>query len=825
MAQIDLDQKIKQAVKSWRENRYEGATEITKRLLEFWFKEEHIKPDGLRFEFWRCQQEAIEALIYVYEVCKFRSLYELSRGFNVSLLFDPTKDTFPKYCFKMATGSGKTFVMAMAIVWDYFNKTKGTNKDIRYSTHFLMLAPNLIVLDRLAADFQNNKIFKDYPFIPPEWQAVFDLQVILQSQNISKTSTGILHLTNIQQLYERENEDLNPVSILVGSKPKREEEIVYESLRLSLSNYDDLLVLNDEAHHVHSDDLEWNRVITELDTNLREKKGRGLAMQLDFSATPKFLEPGDRYFPHIIYDYSLSEAIKDKIVKRPRIGEIENIPVPLSKDFVKRNQLQIDTGLEVLKEFKKEFKHTAKRPVLFIMTDNTKNADKVGEYLKKHKGFKEKEVLVIHTDTKGVITKKDLEEARIIAREIDKPETKVKVIISVMMLKEGWDVRSVCVIVPLRAFDSPILPEQTLGRGLRRIEPEDKDWEERLIVVDHPRFRQLWQAEIEKGEIIVDITSAKKVYEPANMIMVDTSKLKFDIEIPVLSGGIVGTAPDLSKLDVKNLPKRLFNFEDINLPKVMYKERDLIDQKIVRKKELGFDYTDKYEIYLSYMAKAILSKVGASSLFSELIPKLEDYIQSYLFNTKIDITDSATVKKLNYIPIRENILEVFTSEISRLSRKEEEVKITKSFKASETLPFLTSDPVYKAKKTVFDYLPYSKRSEFEKEFMVYLDEKDGCMAYTKVLSRFPLHIPYYNQEGYIRHYTPDFIVKAKKQIYLIETKGMEEIEFPFKKDAAMRWCNSVSLIGRIKWSYAAVLKDNFGRLRDLNFEELVRFCG
>ena len=113
MAAIPLDQKIKSAVATWREKKYEGASLVTQRLLEFWFAEEHWLKDGSEFRFWRAQQEAIEGLIYVYEVCRYHNLYSLSRNFQVSLTFDPTTDNWAKYCFKMATGSGKTFVMAL----------------------------------------------------------------------------------------------------------------------------------------------------------------------------------------------------------------------------------------------------------------------------------------------------------------------------------------------------------------------------------------------------------------------------------------------------------------------------------------------------------------------------------------------------------------------------------------------------------------------------------------------------------------------------------------------------------------------------------------
>lgn len=862
MSYGELDQKIKQAVKIWREKKYEGASEVTRRLLEFWFLEEHILKDGSRFEFWCCQREAIEALIYIYEVCGYKSLYELSQGFQVSILFDPTKDRWSRYCFKMATGSGKTLVMALAFVWQYFNKFFGTGNGVRYSNHFLLVSPNLIVLDRLGEAFNDNIIFKEYPVIPKEWEPDFDLQVILQSQDITPHSRGILHLTNVQQLYEHYRaEPVNPVDAYLGVRPIKGAELTREiDLRDRLKDYDDLLIMNDEAHHVHREDLEWNKAITDLDKDIRKRSGSGLVMQLDFTATPKDLK--GNYFPHIIYNYPLAEAIKDKIVKRPRIGIIENIPEPLGKGFVAQHRIQIDTGVEKLREFQKKHKLTGKKPVLFIMTDNTRNADRVGEYLERDKGF-EKKVLVIHTDVAGVITKKDLDIAREAARGID--NNQYEIITSVMMLKEGWDVKNVCVIVPLRAFDSPILPEQTLGRGLRRIiSYELTQEEEYLVVIDHPRFRELWQAEIDKGEIVAEIVPIRDAYQPSNSVIVDPNKLQYDLTIPVVEGGMTRVIPDLSKLDVGQLPQKQFVFSDIELPKIMYTEKDLLTQKITEEKELAFDYTENRELYLSFIARAILAKVGASSQFAQLIPKLRLYIENYLFDCRIDMQKSEVVKKLNFLPIREKIREAFVQHINDLSRIEEEFNIVKYYQVSETKPFHTSEPIYNTKRTVFNCLPYSKKSEYEKHFMQYLDEQKEVIAYTKILPRFPIHIPYYNQNGYLRHYIPDFIVKVKEKekpvvvkprrgilvwitrllsrilpmlkpkeekvaasteqdiFYLIETKGLEELELPLKIKAAKRWCEWVSHRTDQKWVYVKILKSDFERLRGYRFSLLVK---
>jgi len=212
--------------KAWRDDGYKGSTETTRRLLEWWFKEEHIiKKD--EFKFWRAQKQAAEALIYCYEVLKTRSLYELSQQLDVSIPLDPRSDKWAKYAFKMATGSGKTMVMAMAIVWSYFNALYEKNNK-GYSKNFLLVAPNLIVLDRLMGDsespeFFSGAIFKNYPLIPPEWKKDFQLDVIGPDDPLTLKKKGILYLTNWQKFVERdENDTKSPVQELLGPKPPSE---------------------------------------------------------------------------------------------------------------------------------------------------------------------------------------------------------------------------------------------------------------------------------------------------------------------------------------------------------------------------------------------------------------------------------------------------------------------------------------------------------------------------------------------------------------------------------------------------------------------------
>ena len=157
---------IREAVKAWRNEKYKGITATTRELLNFWFYTDHILHNGQTFRYHAAQREAIETLIYIYEVKKIRSRKDLLENYAFSLkdLRLPPYDDFARYCVKMATGSGKTKVMALAVVWQFANAVK--EDESQYAKNFLVLAPNVIVFDRLKSDFESGKIFRTDPLIP-----------------------------------------------------------------------------------------------------------------------------------------------------------------------------------------------------------------------------------------------------------------------------------------------------------------------------------------------------------------------------------------------------------------------------------------------------------------------------------------------------------------------------------------------------------------------------------------------------------------------------------------------------------------------------------
>ena len=316
---------VSQAVREWRDAGYPGTTETTRRLLAWWFDTDH-EVDGRPFAFYPAQREAVESLIYVYEVEQRHNNRELLQAFlanpDVRLL---QYGDFARYAVKMATGSGKTMVMALSVVWSYLNAVTEP-ECVDYATSFLIIAPNVIVFERLQGDFAGGSAFRRYPMVPPEYAAQWsDMRFFMRGDRADVASGGAVYLTNIQQLYDtpqgsgRQASSGPPaaISALLGPRasdaPAERDDFDDRIVRRNAP----LMVINDEAHHTHDEESAWNKTIRRLRQRIVDES---FMAQLDFSATPRF--GGGELFPWVIYDYPLRQAIEDDIVKQPIRGEI-----------------------------------------------------------------------------------------------------------------------------------------------------------------------------------------------------------------------------------------------------------------------------------------------------------------------------------------------------------------------------------------------------------------------------------------------------------------------------------------------------------------------
>ncbi len=163
----------------------------------------------------------------------------------------------------------------------------------------------------------------------------------------------------------------------------------------------------------------------------------GLAAQLDFTATPRHTK--GQLFSWTIYDYPLKQAILDQIVKRPLKGIAKGIAEQRSQIASTRYQAYLTAGVERWKEYREQLAPMGRKPVLFVMMNDTAEADDVGDWLRRKfpAEFGGEQLLIIHTDHSGEVSRKDLDKARTVAREVDGPQSPVNCIVSVVMLREG----------------------------------------------------------------------------------------------------------------------------------------------------------------------------------------------------------------------------------------------------------------------------------------------------------------------------------------------------------------------------------------------------
>src|SRR6266849_9656902 len=361
---------LREAVKSWKAGGCKGITDTTRTLVNYWFEASHKTRTGMAFKYYDFQREAIETLIYVWEVEKVRTRKDLLERYaqNIHDLHLPPDDGFARYCTKIATGSGTTKVMALPVACQYFNAMREQDDIAKdYAKTFLLIAPNVIVLERLKADFAAGKIFREDPIRPKEFDIFWDFDCVMRGEGERAHSEGVLFLTNIHQFYERadrsEDDEPDAITAMLGPRPPAQKIEPVDFAERIARRTGQLLVINDEAHHTHDEGSEWNAVIGRLHENTP------LVAQLDFSATPRFSKTGT-IFPWTISDYPLKQAIVEGVVKRPVKG-IAKIPEPKSDWASVRYRGYLTAAVERWKEYRDQLKPLRRKPVLFVMMNST----------------------------------------------------------------------------------------------------------------------------------------------------------------------------------------------------------------------------------------------------------------------------------------------------------------------------------------------------------------------------------------------------------------------------------------------------------------------
>jgi type III restriction enzyme len=409
-------------------------------------------------------------------------------------------------------------------------------------------------------------------------------------------------------------------------------------------------------------------------------------------------------------------------------------------------------------------------------------------------------------------------------------ESPYKVIVSVLMLKEGWDVKNVTTIVGLRPYgsDSKILPEQTLGRGLRRMF-FGQDVEEYVSVIGTPAFMEFVESikaegvELEKRKI----DRSGSPITPT-VIEVDNQNIKkdienLDIELPVLTPRIQREYKNLNLLNVagfKHEKISIKQFSEEEKKEIVFKE--VIDDKLHHTTILNSTVEPNYQSVVGFFVQRIMKELRLFGCYDILFGKVKEFISDDLFSEKVDLNDANILRNLSELEAVKTIVETFKKEINDLTVQDVgDTEIKNYLKISSARPFVVTDKKYLLpKKSVFNKIVGD--SDFELEFADFLEGADDVLSFAKNYYEIHFKIDYKNASGAISSYYPDFFVKTdSKTIYIVETKGREDLDDIEKIKRLEQWCEDASeRQKKIAYKMLYVKQEEWDKYKPTSFKQL-----
>ncbi|MFH1898551.1 MAG: DEAD/DEAH box helicase family protein [Candidatus Desantisbacteria bacterium] len=842
---------LRHKVKEWRDSSYIGATNTSKSLLNYWFNTPHLLPqtDGTmaEFQYYFAQQEALETIIYLYDVKGVQDKYDLMRfdssGAISTGMFD---ETWRRFVIKMATGTGKTKVLSLVLAWSFYHKLYETGSQL--ARNFLVIAPNIIVLDRIYKDFQGLRIFFTDPVIPDNgvdgrnWRDDFQLTLHVQDEVRITRPIGNIFLTNIHRVYAGNDisaspDDEDTMDYFLGKRPSGATTDSKVDLAMIVRDINELVVLNDEAHHIHDPSMAWFKSIEDIHNRLKQK-GASLSLQVDVTATPK--HNNGAIFVQTVADYPLVEAISQNVVKHPVLPDAPSRAKLVERQSAKYTEKYADyihLGVIEWRKAYAEHEKMGKKAILFVMTDDTRNCDDVAEYLEGNYHDLKGAVLVIHTKSNGEISestsgksKEELDKLRKQANAIDSMDSPYKAIISVMVLKEGWDVRNVTTIVGLRAYSakSNILPEQTLGRGLRKMYPGNI--EEYVSVVGTNAFMDFVESIQAEGVVLEHKPMGEGTQAKTPLVVeVDKENEKkdidaLDIEIPVLTPRVYREYKNLGSLDIsgqghQRVVYRQFSQEEQR--EIVFK--DITTDEVTHTTILDTTGIADYRSVIGYFARTIMKDLRLVSGYDVLYGKVKVFVQDELFDCPVELENPNTLRNLSELAATKTLLETFKKAINALTVQDKgNAEIRDTIKLRQTRPFVTKDQGYLIpKKSVFNRIIGD--SHFELLFAEFLEDCGDVVSYAKNYLAVHFKLEYVKADGDISNYYPDFLIKvSNKEIFIVETKGQEDMDVPSKMQRLRQWCNDINQVqSDVVYDFVFVDQESFERYKPTSFGQLV----
>ena len=915
---------------------YDLVTPVTAELLRWWFADDACQSRTLNFH--AGQKQAILNAIVAHEVLDSPDLADLYRQVCAEALLEgdllsevtQAKHAHPKYCLKMATGTGKTWVLQALLIWQMLNKTATLDDgrdDPRFTRRFLVVAPGLIVYERLldaflgkerqigGRDFATSDVsqYADL-FLPParreQVHQFVQSNLCMKSEiGLKATGNGMIAVTNWHLLSEAgdEAEALGDEDALEAPGAPAEAHVVAtQVLPLApgratgnaldvldrrwargnvlafLSELPDLMVFNDEAHHIHelksageSSEVEWQKSLSRI----ADGKGRRF-VQVDFSATPYNDVGGGKkkrkvYFPHIVVDFDLKDAMRQGLVKAlvlDKRKELGALPLEFKAERDESGNPRLSAGQRImlragrskLRKLEADFARIDPRrhPKMLVVCEDTTVTPLVAEFLG-DEGLAADDVLTVDSGKKAELGEKEWAPLRQRLFDVDR-HAQPRVIVSVLMLREGFDVSNICVIVPLRSSQAQILLEQTIGRGLRLMwrDPEFADIKREnrerinageepgslidiLSIVEHPAFQQFYDELIAEG--LVGTTGDDNGNDSAGdveAVELREGYEQYDFALPFILRE-ADESLDHAPIDIHALP--VFGGLTRQQLAGMLGKGDTFTSQDLQSSTLFGDYrvdgavmnVGGYNELLSRLTRrvgqALSQPLPKGNRIAEhlatpylqvnttaLAESLDDYIRERLFGEDFEPFGDEGWRLLLLQPVIDHVVKVFGLALvnaeERATIGETEVRHRRVSEVPRLM--MRESTSMEVGKCIYLRQGWPARNGgLERAFIEWAQADSGIEAFCKISENRHdfARLRYVKDDGLPAFYFPDFLARTADAIYMVETKSQQQTTHPNvqrKLKAAATWCKRINALGPYdrsdrEWHYALVNESIF----------------
>jgi type III restriction enzyme len=829
--ELKLVNQIRDRVDNWRERGHPNITGVTRQLLNFW--QDKTQREN---QFFFCQMESIETLIWLVEAPDSEK-----QGIDIP----SDGGNFERLCAKMATGSGKTIVMAMLMAWQIINKITYP-QDKRFSKNILIMTPGLTVKSRLAVlnPTSKNNYFQMFRVVPDSFY--------------ERLLKGKIVLHNWHTLMPIDDAKYGVV------KKGKESDMAFAKRILGFDSKN-IIIINDEAHHawrmtskaenkISKDEIEQaTRWVEGLD---KIHNARNIVKCYDFSATP-FIPSGknvseDMLFEWVISDFSLNDAIESGLTKTPKIAirddsgkfdknyrsrfyhiyrddEVkpdlnrkakpeEKLPDLITNAYFLLGQDWIETK-KVWDAHYLKTKTSPIPPVMITVCNRTETASRIMYSFEKDRfGLKELSDprYLLHIDSTSLnkaeekdsrsdgVGNADERKAELLRQKVDtvgqrgKPGEEIRNIIAVQMLSEGWDARNVTHIMGLRAFSSQLLCEQVVGRGLRRtsyeVNTETGLFEPEYVNVFGVPFTFLPH---EGGDDTPPLPSI-----PTTRIEPDPDKKEYEISWPNIERietiFTLKLSVDWSK--IKSLEIRSDNTSTtVGMAQVLEGKPHVDKMSDIDLNELNKTIRLQKIIFLA--TKDVYESIGRSwkgnkeFLLAQIVKLVEEFVHSEKIQV-IDIVEGQELrKKMTFLFNMQKIVQHIFDAIKDANIEEKKLilnhqHIMKS--TGEMQPWSTKKPAEYVIKNHINLSVYDNK--WEMSTGQELERNKKVTSWVKI-DHLGFVIKYiYN--GILHDYWPDFLIKLQNGITLVlEIKGQDDDQNRTKRKFLEEWVDTVNSDG------------------------------